>query len=74
MSSHDEDQAEAARTLCQVLTVLLDATDPYTAAIWLTTPADEFDGMAAVDAVRAGRGMAQRVLAEAQRDGEQWKC
>jgi len=40
--------------LTAVLPVLLAATDPWTAAIWLTTPSERLDGRSAIDTLRSG--------------------
>lgn len=57
--------------LAGVLRVLLEATDPWTAAIWLTTPTDRLDESSAVDWVTARRELAP-VLAAAQEDAARW--
>ena len=49
-----------------VLDVLLAVTEPWTAAIWLTTPADRLGGRSATDVLRS----VTMTYADLQRPGE----
>lgn len=61
-----------------VLRVLLSGIDEWTAAIWLTTPSDRFDGRTAVDLLAAPRTAPRDddaldvVLAAAGEDAARW--
>lgn len=57
--------------LPQVLHALLRATDPWTAAIWLTTPVDRLDEVSAVDWLAARRDPAP-VVEAAREDAARW--
>lgn len=57
--------------LPQILRVLLPATDPWTAAIWLTTPADRLDDLSAIEWLTSRRDLAQ-VLGAAREDAARW--
>lgn len=60
--------------LSGVLTALLEATDEWTAAIWLTTPSARLQGKSAVEVLgcRPGGTGAQAVLALAREDADRW--
>ncbi|WP_300676153.1 antitoxin Xre/MbcA/ParS toxin-binding domain-containing protein [Nocardioides sp.] len=71
--------------LADVVRALLDGTDEWTAAIWLTTASPVFGGRSAVDLLREGRRLlrtsagstvsdpAAVVLAEARADAARWR-
>lgn len=57
--------------LPQVLQALLEATDPWTAAIWLTTPTDRLGEMSAVDWLTTRRDP-DPVIEAAREDAARW--
>jgi hypothetical protein len=57
--------------LTAVLRILLAATDPWTAAIWLTTASDRLGGRSAIDVLRSGYDP-EPVLAAAREDATRW--
>lgn len=57
--------------LLEALRVLLAATDPWTAAIWLTTPTDRFAGFSALDWLRNRRDPEPLAVAAAE-DAARW--
>ena len=63
--------------LVPVLKVLLAATDPWTAALWLTAPSEVLGGRSAVDtlgAATAGEALrhAEAILNDARSDAARW--
>jgi hypothetical protein len=57
--------------LGDVLRILLEATDPWTATIWLTTPSERLDYLRAVDVLRKSPDH-RRVLEAAAEDARRW--
>jgi hypothetical protein len=54
-----------------VLQTMLAATDPWTAAIWLTTPSDRLGGRSAIDVLRSEHDP-EPVLVVARADATRW--
>ncbi len=58
--------------LAEVLDILLRATDPWTAAIWLTTPHRRLSEKSAVEWLRTGPDVAGVAAAAAATDASRW--